>query len=129
MGSFDTPTNKPFHEALAELLREHDFTTQTGNVNWHAFSRELDGVHYETLRKVLAGQRSVTPHVMEEVARVLRIRPDYFVEWRAIEAAKAFDVNELGFDEVLDNLDKWSAQQQKRNSKQRAGGKSRRREA
>jgi hypothetical protein len=111
MGRFDQPTTRPFNEALAELLREHDYTTQTGNVNWHSFARELEGIHYETLRKVLAGQRSVTRHVMEEVARVLRIRPEYFVEWRALDAAELFDVNSVGFEQVLSNLDAWSKNQ------------------
>jgi hypothetical protein len=107
MAGFDS-TTKPFNQALAELLREHDYVTQTGNVNWHSFAAELNDLHYETLRKVLTGQRSVTRHVMEECARVLRIKPDYFVEWRLIDAARDFDVNELGFEQVLANLDQWS---------------------
>jgi hypothetical protein len=109
MGRFDTPTTKPFKDALAELLRENDFTTQTGNVNWHAFSRELDGIGYEALRKALAGGRNVTPHIMETVARALRIKPEYFVEYRAHLAAHDFDVKEVGFDQVLANLERWSA--------------------
>ena len=46
-----------------------------GDISWHAFARELDGLSYEALRKVLAGQRSVTQHVIEEVARVLELEP------------------------------------------------------
>jgi hypothetical protein len=125
MARFDTPTTKPFTEALAELLREHDFTTQTGNVNWHAFARELEGIHYETLRKVLAGQRTVTPHVMEEVSRALRIKPSYFVEWRAIEAARDFDVGSIGFDQVLANLDTWAKQQAAKNAGAKKAGRRR----
>src|SRR5690348_14087183 len=109
MGRFDTPTDKPFRDALADLLREHDFTTQTGNVNWHAFADTVDDVHYETLRKVLAGERTLTPNVIEQCAKALRIDPGYFVEYRAMEIARNFDVREVGFETVLDNLERWAA--------------------
>lgn len=102
------PTTKPFKQALAELLREHDYTTQTGNVNWHAFARDLEGVHYETLRKALADKRNVTKRIMEECARVLRVKPEHFVEYRALEVAELFDVRTVGFDAVLANLDAWA---------------------
>ncbi len=108
MARHDAPNTKPFNEALAELLREHDYTTQTGNVNWHAFAAELDGLHYETLRKVLTGQRSVTPHVMEECARVLRIKPDHFAEYRILDAQRQFDVREVGFEQALANLQQYA---------------------
>lgn len=118
-GRKGTPTtDKPFRDAMSELLRESDYVTQTGNVNWHAFSRDMETtskngefVSYEALRKVLAGKRNVTAHVIEECARVLRVPPTYFVEYRAMEAARAFDVREVGFDAVLDNLERWTAEQ------------------
>jgi len=103
------PATKPFKDALAELLRENDYTTQTGNVNWHAFARELaPEIHYESLRKALAGTRTVTPHIMEECARVLRIKPEHFVEYRAYRVAEDFDVKKVGFEQVLANLETWS---------------------
>lgn len=101
-------STRPFAEALGELLRENDYTTQTGNVNWHGFARELEDVHYETLRKALTGERGVSQHMMEECARVLRVKPEYFVEWRIAEAARAFDVREVGFDAALENLETWA---------------------
>ena len=119
MGRNETPTTKPFAEALAELLRERHFTTQTGNISWHAFARELNGLSDEALRKVLAGQRSVTQHVIEEVARVLELEPGYFVEWRALEAARDFDVNAVGFEQVLANLERWSSEAASARSKRR----------
>lgn len=104
-----TPTTKPFREALAELLRDNDYTTQTGNVNWHAFAAELDDIGYEALRKSLAGTRTVTPHIMEACARALRIKPEHFAEYRIWQAGRDFDVREVGYEQALANLERWSA--------------------
>jgi hypothetical protein len=104
-------TNKPFAQALRELLVENDYVKGTGDPNWHAFHGELDGFVYETLRKVIAGERSVTPAIMEECARVLRVKPEYFAEYRIWQARRQFDVNEVGFDAALENLDRWAAEQ------------------
>lgn len=102
-------TSKPFAEALYELLRDHDeYLSQTGNVNLAAFADALD-LSYELLRKALAGDRNVTPHIIEECARVLRIDPSYFVEWRAFEALRQFDVNEVGYETVLANLERFAS--------------------
>lgn len=108
------PANEPFGKALAALLRESDWVTSTGNPNWHAFARELDGVHYETLRKAVAGERQVTPAIMEEVARALRIKPDYFVEYRLVEIQAEFDVRRVGFEKALENLADFARRQQRR---------------
>jgi hypothetical protein len=101
-------TSKPFGVALAELLRESDFTTSTGNPNWNAFARQLDGFHYETLRKAIAGERTVTVPLMEEVARALSIKPDYFAEYRIEQARRLFDVREVGFESALAEFDRWA---------------------
>ena len=104
------PTTKPFGRALGDLLRDNDFTFETGNPNWHAFARELEGFHYETLRKAVAGQRNGPSHeLMEEIARVLRIDPSHFVEYRAWQAQQAFDPNVVGMEKVLENLERWAS--------------------
>jgi plasmid maintenance system antidote protein VapI len=108
------PTRLRFGDALADLLRENDYTTSTGNPNWHAFARELDGIHYETLRKAVNGQRGVTPELIEEVARALRIRPQHFVEYRLHEARQVFDPREVGFDQALANVEAWAKAARKR---------------
>jgi plasmid maintenance system antidote protein VapI len=105
-------TRKPFGQALAELLRESDYTTQTGNVNWRAFARTLEGIHYETLRKAVAGERTATPHIIEEVARALGLRPDYFVEYRLWQAQREFDIREVGFERALENFERWAQGQE-----------------
>ena len=69
-------TTEPFPAALRELLIENDYSTQTGKPNWAAFAAELEGFHYETVRRVAAGQRWPSPRLMEECARVLRVLPE-----------------------------------------------------
>lgn len=102
------PTDEPFGAALAELLREADFTTSSGNVNWHAFARELDGFTYENLRLVIAGKRQPSVPFMEEVARALKVKPDHFAEYRIAQARRQFDVREVGFEAALENLERWA---------------------
>jgi hypothetical protein len=75
-------TAKPFPIALRELVIENDYVTQTGKPNWAAFASELDGFHYESIRRVAAGRRYPSARLIEECARVLRVRPEYFTEYR-----------------------------------------------
>lgn len=113
-------TTKPFGPALNELLRDTEFTTQTGNPNIAAFVDTLDGVHYETLRKAMAGERTPTPHIIEEVSRALRIKPDYFLEYRLHLAQRQFDPREVGMQAALDNLTAWASQQPSLKKKRRS---------
>ncbi len=106
-------TNKPFGAALADLLREHDYTTQTGNVNWNAFASVLE-IDYETLRKAVAGIRPPTPYVLEDVARALAIKPEHFAEYRMHQAARRFDPREVGFEQALKNVEAEAEQNRRR---------------
>jgi hypothetical protein len=102
-------TTEPFAIALRELVLEHDYTTGTGNPNWSAFSAELNQVHYETLRRAVAGERPPSLLLMEECARVLRVRPEYFLEYRVHLAKRDFDPREVGVDRALQNLRTWAS--------------------
>jgi hypothetical protein len=104
-----TETTDSFAIALRELVLEHDYTTGTGNPNWSAFSAELDEVHYETLRRAVAGERPPSPLLMEECARVLRVRPEYFLEYRVHLAKRDFDPREVGIDRAVQNLRTWAS--------------------
>lgn len=106
------PARQPFGRAVNDLLRESEWTTTTGNPNLHAFAAQLDGVHYETLRKAMAGERAPTAALIEEVARVLRVKPDHFVEYRLIEVQAEFDVRRVGFEKALENLADFARRQQ-----------------
>ena len=77
------PSSKRFGEALIDLLREDDlYVTSTGKVNLRAFAQELEGCPYHSLRRAVVGDRPATVELMEECARALRVRPDYFADYR-----------------------------------------------
>lgn len=79
-----TVARPPFAEALLALLAEEDvYMTSTGRPAWATFHRELEGVSYRELRAVAAGTRAPSDHLIEECARVLRVRPETFAEYRA----------------------------------------------
>jgi hypothetical protein len=99
---------KPFALALRELLLESDYVTRTGKPNWAALAAELDGIQYESLRRVATGRRRASPRLIEECARVLRVRPEYFLEYRVYLAQRDFDPAEVGADEAIRNLDAWA---------------------
>jgi hypothetical protein len=104
-----TETTESFAVALRELVLEQDYATRNGNPNWSAFSAELDDVHYETLRRAVVGERPPSPLLMEECARVLRVRPEYFLEYRVHLAKRDFDPREVGIDQAVQNLRTWAS--------------------
>jgi hypothetical protein len=102
-----TETTSVFAVALRELLIEHDFATRSGKPNWSAFAKEIEGVSYETLRRVVAAALPPSRELIEECARALRIRPEYFLEYRLYRAQRDFDPREVGIDRAVENLRVW----------------------
>jgi hypothetical protein len=100
-------TTKPFADALRELVVDNDYVTQRGDPNWAAFASELDGIHYETLRRAATGRRRPSPELIEECARALRVRPEYFLEYRVYVAQRDFEPAAVGLDRALENLALW----------------------
>jgi hypothetical protein len=100
-------TTKAFLFVLRELVVDHEFVTRTGRPNWAAFASELEGFHYETVRQVAGGLRNPTPGLMEECARVLRLRPEYFLEYRIHLAQRDFDPAAVGVERAIENLALW----------------------
>jgi len=102
-------TADPFPLALRELVIKNDYVTQTGKPNWAAFAAELEGFQYESIRRVAAGRRYPSARLIEECARVLRVRPEHFVEYRIHLARRDFDPRAVGFERARENLDLWGA--------------------
>ena len=102
-------TNQPFPIALRELIVEYDYATGTGSPNWSAFAARLQSVHYETLRRVVAGKRPPSPVLIEECARVFGLRPEYFLEYRVYLAQRDFDPDAVGLERALRNLESWAS--------------------
>ncbi len=100
-------TTEPFPLALRELAIENDYVTQSGKPKWSALASELDGFHYETLRRAATGRTPPAPRLIEECARALRVRPDYFLEYRVHLAQLDFDPAVVGRDRALENLGRW----------------------
>lgn len=99
---------RPFPLALRELVIENDYVTQSGRPNWAALAAEVDGFQYETLRQAATGRRRPTPRLIEECARVLRVRPEHFLEYRISIAQRDFDPHVVGEEQALKNLALWS---------------------
>jgi hypothetical protein len=100
-------TDEAFPLALRDLLIEHDYVTASGKPSWTAFAAELD-VHYETLRRVVTRERLPSPTLIEECARALRIRAEYFLEYRIYLAQRDFDPEAVGLERAIENLKAWA---------------------
>jgi hypothetical protein len=112
----------PFAQALRSLLSgRKEFLTQTGNINWRAVADALPDVHYETLRKAVAGERQPTVDLMEKVAALVGVSPHHFAEWQLAQAMREFDARPpplgVGLDSALDNLRRWTVTQAGRRRK------------
>lgn len=102
-------TDDSFPVALRDLLIEHDYSTASGNPKWTAFAAELRGVHYETLRRAVAGERPPSARLIEECARALRLPAEYFLEYRLYLAQRDFDPKAVGLERAVQNLRRWGA--------------------
>lgn len=107
-------TEAHFGDALRDLVQQMNderFFSPNRNINWMEFVKvELEprGIKYETLRKAIAGERSPGASLIESVAEVVGVRPEYFIEYRLAQALQQFDPNEVGFEKARDNLRKWA---------------------
>jgi hypothetical protein len=80
---------QPFGAALTELVREaEDVYVTARGLKIATFAEVRDGVSAAALRAAVAGDQAPSPALMEECARFLRVRPEYFREYRiALRAA------------------------------------------
>ena len=104
----------PFGVRLRDLLQEHGITTRMGHANFKAFVELLPTIHYETLRKQIAGERPVGIETMKETAAALNIDPRTFDEYALWEAQRDFDPREVGVEKALENLQAWTAQRKRK---------------
>lgn len=102
------PARKFGAVARALFIDREEFLTHTGNINWMAVSERLPGVHYETLRKALAGDRQPTVELMEAVGKLADVDPAVFVEYQLHQAQRQFNVREVGFEQAAANLRRWA---------------------
>jgi len=99
---------KRFGHVLRDLLIDAGQTTKLGNPNWSSFATYVRGIHYETLRKAVTGERRPTPELMERCAETLGVAPEVFVEYRIWKAQRSFDPAEVGPQAALAALNRWN---------------------
>jgi hypothetical protein len=95
---------RPFGGVLRDLLLDKEVTTPMGNPDWAGFAQQLPGIHYETLRKAVTGERPPAPKVIEAVSDALSVSPETFVEYKLWVARRTLDPHEVGLDEAVRNL-------------------------
>jgi hypothetical protein len=96
---------RPFGAALRDLLLERRITTRMGNPDWAGFAQQLPGIHYETLRKAVVGERPPAPKVVEAVSDALSVAPEEFTEYRLWTARRQLDPQEVGLEQAVRNLE------------------------
>jgi hypothetical protein len=74
------------------LLAESEYVTAGGRPNLAALAQQLNGVSYESLRRAARGRATPSTTLIEEVARMLRLSPDYFLEYRLAQVARRLDL-------------------------------------
>ena len=98
---------RTFGIALRDLLIERSITTRLGSPDWPGFSKRVPGVHYETLRKAITGDRPVAPKIIEAVAAELDVEPELFAEYRLWQLRSTFDPGVVGAPAAIKNLAQW----------------------
>ena len=86
MAPFDlSRSDLPFGEALTALVREveDDLYLAARGLKIRTFAEMLDGVSAAALSAAVAGGQEPSTALLEECARFLRVRPEYFREYRA----------------------------------------------
>jgi hypothetical protein len=96
--------SQPFGIALRDLLMAHGVTTRIGNPDWAGFAQRLPGIHYETLRKAVTGERYPAAKIIEAVSDVLGVEPATFAEYRLWVVQRQFDPNTVGLERALKNV-------------------------
>jgi hypothetical protein len=99
--------SQPFGIALRDLLLAHGVTTPMGNPDWAGFAQQLPGIHYETLRKAVTGDRYPAARIIEAVSDALPVKPATFAEYRLWVVQRQFDPNVVGLERALMNVRRW----------------------
>jgi hypothetical protein len=98
-----------FGAVLRTLLIEAGIVTRIGNPYWTEFVNRLPGITYESLRKALVGERPPSEKILVAAAQALGVSPTVFTEYRLLEARRALDPNEVGWDRAMRALQRWEA--------------------
>jgi len=95
---------RPFAEVFPDLLRDYQ-QLPLGRINLRTFFAEIPGWDYSTLRRMVAGDITIQPAAIEEMAKVLGVSPRLFLEYRLFEVCEILRANprlvSLVYDQVM----------------------------
>src|SRR2546425_8980141 len=95
-------SDKPFGEALRELMGERDLTFRS----LAEATRLIDGrgMTHAHLNMLANGHDKPSMRAMSLIAEVCEVQPDYFAEYRLAAAMRELDPAEVGLEQALENL-------------------------
>lgn len=70
-----------------------------------AWDPDLKGTSANQFKKVMRGERTLQPVLIEAVARVLGVKPTEFPEYRLARTRELFDERVVGLDQAVENLE------------------------
>lgn len=111
-----------FTERLRRLVKEKG--TSLERVFNEAYNPNERGTSTAMYRKIMRGERNVSPLAIEAVATALGVAPEEFPEYRLALARQQLDESEVGLDQALGNLQRIEAamQTRQRRAADRASG-------
>ncbi|HZE06387.1 MAG TPA: helix-turn-helix transcriptional regulator [Solirubrobacteraceae bacterium] len=117
----DSPSSKPFGEALRPLMQARGLTYRA----LAQATRELDGrgLTHAHINMLVHGRDKPSLRAMELVARACGVAPTHFAEYRLAVAMRELDPEVVGLEQALANLNA------RLGARRRAGATARRRPA
>ena len=103
-------TDKPFPEAVHELLAEKDWSIRElarrtkDETNWGSVSM---------LALLARGELRPSVNAMESVAKTLRVSPEHFAEYRLAKLRSTLDPEVVGLAKALGNAGQLAARQRR----------------
>ncbi len=94
-------TDRPFTKSLPALLEERGWSLRE---LVRRTQREIGWGSHAGIGKFLSGETTLTPKLLESVAKVMRIDPRHFPEYRLMLARRELDPNAVGLAQALGTL-------------------------
>jgi transcriptional regulator with XRE-family HTH domain len=95
---------EPFPDRLRRLAAARGLSVE--RIGAMAWDPKVRGTSVNHLKKVIYGQRALTPTLIEAIAGALDVPPEEFPEYRLAMARRALDETEVGLDEALAALNR-----------------------
>lgn len=95
-------SDEPFPKAILAALEERDWSIRKLH---RATQAERGWGSLATIQALVGGSLKPSFEAMEHIARVLRIQPEYFAEYRLAKRRRELDPQFVGLRKALRNLD------------------------